>query len=88
MNDNLILYAFLEKKQVYSNSIMYFLIVRLLIVDEIVHYSDSHHIAVYHKGRWFKVSMFYQNHLLEPCELQMYIYIFFFYFTFLFLEDF
>ncbi len=41
-------------------------------VDKIVHYSDSHHIAVYHKGRWFKVFMFYKNNLLQPCELQLY----------------
>ncbi|CAF0838513.1 unnamed protein product [Adineta ricciae] len=39
--------------------------------DKIVHYSDSHHIAVYHKGRWYKVYMFYKNTLLEPCELQL-----------------
>ncbi|CAF3398396.1 unnamed protein product [Rotaria sp. Silwood1] len=39
--------------------------------DKLVHSSDSHHIAVYHKGRWYKVFMFYQNNLLEPCELQI-----------------
>ncbi|CAF3493767.1 unnamed protein product [Rotaria socialis] len=39
--------------------------------DKIIHYSDSHHIAVYHKGRWFKVFMYYQNNLLQPCELQL-----------------
>ncbi|CAF0964623.1 unnamed protein product [Rotaria sp. Silwood1] len=39
--------------------------------DKIIHYSDSHHIAVYHKGRWYKVFMFYKDHLLEPCELQL-----------------
>ncbi|CAF4203844.1 unnamed protein product, partial [Rotaria socialis] len=37
----------------------------------IVHYADSRHIAVYHKGRWYKVFMFYKDHLLEPCELQL-----------------
>ncbi|CAF2975091.1 unnamed protein product [Rotaria sp. Silwood2] len=39
--------------------------------DKIIHYSDSHHVAVYHKGRWYKVFMFYKDNLLEPCELQL-----------------
>ncbi|CAF2342078.1 unnamed protein product [Rotaria sp. Silwood2] len=39
--------------------------------DKLIHYSDSHHIAVYHNGRWYKVFMYYQNNLLEPCELQL-----------------
>ncbi|CAF1112622.1 unnamed protein product [Rotaria sordida] len=39
--------------------------------DKLVHYSDSHHIAVYHKGRWYKVFMFYKDNLLQPCELQI-----------------
>ncbi|CAF0926282.1 unnamed protein product [Adineta steineri] len=39
--------------------------------DKIIHYPDSHHIAVYHKGRWYKVFMYYQNNLLQPCELQL-----------------
>ncbi|CAF0851547.1 unnamed protein product [Adineta ricciae] len=39
--------------------------------DTIVHYSDSQHVAVYHKGRWFKIYVFYQGQLLEPSELQM-----------------
>ncbi|CAF5130495.1 unnamed protein product, partial [Rotaria socialis] len=43
---------------------------------KIIHYSDSHHIAVYHKGRWFKVFMYYQNNLLQPCELQLYDFLF------------
>ena len=41
-------------------------------LDRVVHYADSHHIAVYHKGRWYKIFMFYRNNLLEPCELQVY----------------
>ena len=45
--------------------------VSFVLLDTIVHYADSHHIAVYHKGRWFKVYMFYEGRLLEPCELQM-----------------
>jgi carnitine O-palmitoyltransferase 1 len=43
------------------------------LLDRIIHYSDSHHIAVYHKGRWYKVFMFYKDNLLQPCELQLYV---------------
>ncbi|CAF3084968.1 unnamed protein product [Rotaria socialis] len=39
--------------------------------DHIVHYSDSQHIAVYHKDRWYKVFTYYRNKLLQPCELQI-----------------
>ncbi|UJR21168.1 hypothetical protein I4U23_024266 [Adineta vaga] len=39
--------------------------------DRIVHYSDSRHIVVYNKGRWYKVFMFYKDNLLEPSELQL-----------------
>jgi carnitine O-palmitoyltransferase 1 len=49
-----------------------------LILDKIIHYSDSRHIAVYNKGRWYKVFMFYKNNLLQPCELQLYVYLFYF----------
>ena len=41
--------------------------------DRIIHYTDSNHIAVYNKGRWYKVFMFYKGTLLEPCELQLYV---------------
>lgn len=47
-------------------------------LDRLVHYPDSDHIAVYHKGRWYKVSMFFRNNLLQPCELQLYVVLFFF----------
>jgi hypothetical protein len=46
------------------------------LLDRIIHYSDSHHIAVYHKGRWYKVFMFYKDNLLQPCELQLYVLLF------------
>ena len=73
MNDSLIQYACQEKNQVDSNIILFDLKQTIFyFVDKIVHYSDSHHIAVYHKGRWFKVFMFYKNNLLQPCELQLY----------------
>ena len=75
MRDNLIQFVYLEKSQVClticSNYFNYHLLI--CFSDKIVHYSDSHHIAVYHKGRWFKVLMFYRHSLLQPCELQMYV---------------
>ncbi|EEB10161.1 carnitine palmitoyltransferase I, putative [Pediculus humanus corporis] len=39
--------------------------------DKIVHYSDSNHIVVYHKGRYFKVLIYYKNRLLNPVEIEM-----------------
>ncbi|XP_015665701.1 carnitine O-palmitoyltransferase 1, brain isoform [Protobothrops mucrosquamatus] len=38
--------------------------------DKIQHLQDSDHIAVYHAGRLFRVSLHYKGKLLEPCELQ------------------
>lgn len=39
--------------------------------DKIVHYMDSNHIVVLHKGRYFKVTIYYKGRLLKPCEIQM-----------------
>ncbi|KAL1117008.1 hypothetical protein AAG570_004336 [Ranatra chinensis] len=39
--------------------------------DKIVHYSDSKHIVVYNKGRYFKVPIYYRHRLLKPCEIEM-----------------
>ncbi|XP_017892368.1 carnitine O-palmitoyltransferase 1, liver isoform isoform X2 [Ceratina calcarata] len=39
--------------------------------DKIVHYQDSKHIVVYHKGRYFKVLIYYKNRILQPCEIEM-----------------
>lgn len=39
--------------------------------DRIVHYADSNHIVVYHRGRYFKVLIYYKNRLLLPCELEV-----------------
>ncbi|CAF1425143.1 unnamed protein product [Adineta steineri] len=39
--------------------------------DTIVHYSDSHHLAVYHKGRWFKLMIVHNDQMLQPCEIQI-----------------
>ncbi|XP_026566497.1 carnitine O-palmitoyltransferase 1, brain isoform [Pseudonaja textilis] len=38
--------------------------------DKIQHLQNSDHIAVYHAGRLFRVSLYYNGKLLEPCELQ------------------
>lgn len=39
--------------------------------DKIVHYQDSSHIAVYHKGRYFKVMVYSRGRLLKPVEIQV-----------------
>ncbi|GFY42836.1 carnitine O-palmitoyltransferase 1, liver isoform [Trichonephila inaurata madagascariensis] len=38
--------------------------------DRSVHLSDSQHIAVYHKGRYYKVMLYNNRRLLKPVELQ------------------
>ncbi|XP_061577444.1 carnitine O-palmitoyltransferase 1, liver isoform isoform X2 [Cololabis saira] len=38
--------------------------------DTIQHVNESKHIAVYHKGRFFKVWMFYDGRLLLPREIE------------------
>lgn len=39
--------------------------------DKIVHYKDSNHIVVLHKGCYYKVLIYYKGRLLRPCEIQM-----------------
>lgn len=39
--------------------------------DKIMHWADSNHIVVYHRGRYFKV-IIYKGRILKPCEIQMY----------------
>ncbi|XP_017792711.1 PREDICTED: LOW QUALITY PROTEIN: carnitine O-palmitoyltransferase 1, liver isoform-like [Habropoda laboriosa] len=39
--------------------------------DKIVHYQDSKHIVVYHKGRYFKVLIYHKNRILQPCEIEI-----------------
>uniref|UniRef100_A0A1B6CIN1 carnitine O-palmitoyltransferase n=1 Tax=Clastoptera arizonana TaxID=38151 RepID=A0A1B6CIN1_9HEMI len=39
--------------------------------DKIVHYNDSKHIVVYHKGKYFRVPIYYRNRLLLPCEIEV-----------------
>ena len=38
--------------------------------DSILHYKDSQHIAVYHKGRYFKVYIYFKGRLLKACEIE------------------
>ncbi|EFN71007.1 Carnitine O-palmitoyltransferase I, liver isoform [Camponotus floridanus] len=42
-------------------------------VDKIVHYQDAKHIVVYHKGRYFKVLIYYRNRILQACEIELQI---------------
>jgi carnitine O-palmitoyltransferase 1 len=41
-----------------------------LISDKLVHYSDSKHIAVYCKGKWFKLYTYFQSVPLNAKELE------------------
>ncbi|XP_074488320.1 carnitine O-palmitoyltransferase 1, liver isoform isoform X1 [Sebastes fasciatus] len=41
-----------------------------LETDTLQHVNESKHIAVYHKGRYFKVWMFYDGRLLLPREIE------------------
>lgn len=38
--------------------------------DRIMHWDDSNHVVVYHKGKYFKV-IIYKGRILKPCEIQM-----------------
>uniref|UniRef100_A0A1I8NSM7 carnitine O-palmitoyltransferase n=1 Tax=Stomoxys calcitrans TaxID=35570 RepID=A0A1I8NSM7_STOCA len=39
--------------------------------DRIVHYRDSNHIVVLHKGCYYKVLIYYKGRQLRPCEIQV-----------------
>lgn len=39
--------------------------------DRIVHYQDSNHIVVMHKGRYFKVLIYYKGRILRAPEIQL-----------------
>uniref|UniRef100_A0A2H6N6Z3 carnitine O-palmitoyltransferase n=1 Tax=Micrurus carvalhoi TaxID=3147026 RepID=A0A2H6N6Z3_9SAUR len=41
--------------------------------DTIQHLKDSKHIAVYHKGRYYKVWLYYDGRLLKPREIEQQI---------------
>lgn len=38
--------------------------------DKIVKMSDSRHVAVHHKGRWFKLYCYYAGRLLTTAEIE------------------
>ncbi|XP_055916063.1 carnitine O-palmitoyltransferase 1, muscle isoform isoform X2 [Eupeodes corollae] len=42
-----------------------------LETDRIIHYKDSNHIVVMHKGCFYKVIIYYKGRLLRPSELQV-----------------
>ena len=52
-----------------TNSLMMKFLV--YISDSILHYKDSQHIAVYHKGRYFKVYIYFKGRLLKACEIEV-----------------
>ncbi|NXK10666.1 CPT1B palmitoyltransferase, partial [Herpetotheres cachinnans] len=39
--------------------------------DTLLHLVDSKHLAVYHKGRFYKVWLYYGGQLLQPCDLEL-----------------
>ncbi|XP_069750811.1 carnitine O-palmitoyltransferase 1, liver isoform-like isoform X2 [Narcine bancroftii] len=39
--------------------------------DILQHLTDSKHIVVYHRGRYFKVCLYHNGRLLRPCEIQL-----------------
>ena len=41
-----------------------------VVSDKLVHYKDSKHVAVYHKGRFYKVYIHFKGRHLKPCELE------------------
>ncbi|KAL4233881.1 Carnitine O-palmitoyltransferase 1 [Mactra antiquata] len=38
--------------------------------DKLVHYKDSKHVAVYYKGKFYKVYVHFKGRYLKPCELE------------------
>ncbi|KAM7341695.1 carnitine O-palmitoyltransferase whd isoform 1-T3 [Cochliomyia hominivorax] len=42
-----------------------------LETDHIIHYKDSNHIVVLHKGCYYKVLIYYKGRQLRPCEIQI-----------------
>ncbi|KAF7990168.1 hypothetical protein HCN44_009903 [Aphidius gifuensis] len=38
--------------------------------DKLVHWNDSKHIIVYHKGCYYKVLVYMKNRILTPCEIE------------------
>lgn len=42
-----------------------------MVGDKIVHYKDSKHVAVYCKGKWYKLYTYYNSQPLNAKELEM-----------------
>ena len=42
--------------------------------DALVHYHDTRHVAVYHKGRWFKMYIHFRHTLLSAPQIEKYVY--------------
>ena len=40
------------------------------VPDSLMHLKDANHIAVMHKGRYFKVYIRHKRRLLEPVEIE------------------
>ena len=43
------------------------------VTDKIVHYQDSKHVAVYSKGKWYKLYTYYHSNPLNAKELELQI---------------
>ena len=41
--------------------------------DKLVHWNDSKHVAVYSRGKWYKMYTYHLCQLLNPKELEMYV---------------
>ncbi|NXN99271.1 CPT1B palmitoyltransferase, partial [Rhinopomastus cyanomelas] len=39
--------------------------------DTLLHLADSRHLAVYHRGRFYKLWLYYGGQLLAPCDLEL-----------------
>lgn len=59
-------------KHVFSFPFYFFssLAIGVSLLDTLQHTNESKHIVVYHKGRYFKVWMFYDGRLLLPREIE------------------
>lgn len=43
------------------------------VTDQIVHYKDTKHLAVYSKGKWYKLYVYYQSQMLNAKEIEIQI---------------
>ena len=40
------------------------------VSDQLVHYKDSKHVAVYSNGKWFQLKTYFRSKPLNACELE------------------